>query len=231
VISMAEGAWGTTSGFRSDYELTVTNSYWTPPTDKNPNWQMIWDGVDEDGEEVEAGFRAGAGAKWASFDGGETLDHEDGNATKNGKPRQFHQNSGVGKLITTFVEQVDEETLATLETPRDARVWIGSTWYMEEVDASFENRATKEKVNRTAVVPTKLIAFGGATPEGVVGNSGDNQGFDPQVVAKLRDIALASEDHAAFMNAALALPEVPADDKLVIEVSKEEFFQKLIDGE
>lgn len=230
---MANEAWGTTSGFRSDYNLTVTKSYWTPPTEKNPNWSLVWEGVDEDGEEIENGLKLGAGAGWASFDGGETVDHEDGNATKSGKPRQFHQNSGVGQLINTFVDQeiVTEEMLENMPSPREANVWEGSTWYMEEVDASFTNRKTNERVQMTKVMPTKLVSFGEATSDGSVNNSGDKSSFDPQVVSKLRELAMGSDDHSSFMNAALGLPEVPADDKLVLAVADESFFTKLINGE
>lgn len=229
---MANDAWGTSSGFRSDYNLTVTNSYWTPPTDKNTSWALIWDGVDEDGDEVEGGVRLNAGEKWGSFDGGETVDHEEGNETKGGKPRQFHTNSGVGKLINTFIDQVDEETLEQLESPRDARVWIGSTWYMEEIDNSFTNRKTGEEVKMTKVMPTKLISFGGVTPIGTsVDKTGDKSSFDPQMVDKLREVAMGSADHGVFMNAALGLPGLTDDDKLVTSIADEDFFRKLIDGE
>lgn len=230
-----DSAWGTTSGFKSGYNLQVVNSYWTPPTEKNPNWSLVWDGYDQDDpdELIEGAIKLGAGSNWASFDGGDTVDHEEGNETKGGKVRQFHQNSGVGKLITNFVEQIDEDTLAQLETPRDARVWVGSIWYIDEEVNEFPDRNDKtKKVKFTTILPTKLISFGGATPSE---SSGDKpvgkSDFNPQVVSKLRDLAMASDDHAAFMNAALGLPEVPADDKLVIAISEEEFFQKLINGE
>lgn len=240
---MANDAWGTTSGFRSDYELTVTESFWSPPTDKNPNWSLIWNGVDEDGEEVEKAVQLGAGAKWASFDGGESVDHEEGNETKGGKPRQFHTNSGVGGVIDVFVNEVDEEVLEKFESPRFSNVWVGTIWYMGEVTNTFPDRTDKSKmVTIKKVLPVEFRGFvdddgtgrnsgnGNSNPQSS-GSTVDNSTFNPEVVEKLRALAVASADHATFMNEALGLPEVPVDDSLVIAVSQEDFFQKLVNGD
>lgn len=230
---MSNDAWGTSSGFKSDYEIEVTNSYWSPPTDKNPNWSLVWDGIDlDEDEEKERLAMFGAGKDWASFDGGETVDHPEGNETKQGKTRQFHTNSGVGQLIETLIDQLDTETLNGLPSPRNANVWVGSKWYMEEVKNSFTNREGN-KVNTSKVLPTKLVSWGDGSGSSS-GGSGDSDSsglFDPELVEKIRQLAIGSEDHGSFMNQAIAVDGVATNDKLVIAISSEEFYRKLVDGE
>lgn len=180
---------------------------------------------DDGGEQV---VFLGCGEGWSTNDGGKTAERDDG------KERNFHANTKVGELFNSLVDLMADDPACDKELrarvadhptgSRDAGFWKGLKFHVERktrkgsgdipdfdvlVATAFNGveggkAAPAKKAVKKAAAATKKAAPAAAEEAG---------GLTGEIRAKLDEIADASGDHDAFMEAAMAgVPEASSDD-------------------
>lgn len=150
------------SGF-TDYEGVITDA-WAAYGEQGTNLNANFKFSTSDPDNPEWSERYGMGADWASFDGGETVENK--------KAARFKDNSGYGQWINAACDliAVDDrgnklEGVAKLKkiqevlgaSPKVMKVWVGTSWFMEAREGSFQNRETGETVKFAKNYPTKYL--------------------------------------------------------------------------
>lgn len=186
----------------------------------------------EDGfETIE--FPTGRG--WESLDGGKTVQRVDPKTKA-----RFHNSTWMGLFIDRCVRDETDgglgiaKVLAGRGEATEAKVWEGLAFAFERQEHTFgKDKETKEPIKASRVMPVKFLgeqagqAVAGAAPAEDVaakiaaakakaaGNGGG--GLRDQLVA----LAKQHDTHAAFVDAAIAVEGVTADDALLAEVVEE----------
>lgn len=120
--------------------------------------------------------------------------------------------------LTEDVAETDQDPLAGTNHPTNANMWIGTKWYMEEVEVDFGTMGKHSHLMPTkylgrgpvAASPTSTPALATAAAAGSNGSA-----LRDQVVA----LAKAIDTYQAFQAAALALDGVSSDTQLVVEIA------------
>ena len=214
------------SGGLAGFEFTVEDAYFAPDpayTEKAGVEVLFlhWVGTsDADGHEMMSadGFhpKFSVGPDWQTLDGGKTIQHPRGNA-KVGK--SYGRMLKIAAEATKELEGTPEDFLEHGDF-RDARIWIGTRWYMDEVERDFGGQIGK----RSELMPVKFLGFANK-PSGGSGGSAQTSGQqDSQAAAsgglreQIENLARALDDFDEFKRAALSLPGVTADADLMMAV-------------
>lgn len=156
--------WSTETGLVSDYEGTVVDAWFGTDPKVGGGLTLIahWKLATDSPENPEVEERWTCGPDWASYDGGETAEHP------KGPDKRFNKNSQYGHLIDKIVDLGAGGTLAERGTPRTAKVFVGTKWYME---AEVKPYSFKDKDDPTKIIsgessrnyPTKFLGVGDVT--------------------------------------------------------------------
>lgn len=126
--------------------------------------------------------------------------------------------------ITDHVAGTDQDPLGGDAHPSDASIWIGTKWFMQDVEfPTLKNPNTGEVVSH--LMPTQYLGRGDTTVAASPSSSAASpqpdaaasNGLRPQVEA----LAKSASSYGEFQAAALALPGVSADPALVLEIADE----------
>lgn len=208
-----------------DFTFTVTEAYFASSEKYNQavggdadilflHWIGTTDLEDRPvltGEDFHPSFKVGP--DWTSVDGGKTVTY----SGKSKKPRMGGGQGGYGGLCSRVVELIPEGTPGDpLEKghPSDASIWVGTTWFMEEVTVQAGTQWEKN-----VLMPTQFLGTGGgAAPAATAAPTADNG----TVASNLRDIVVQlakdSSTYQEFQAKALQLPNISADTALIREV-------------
>lgn len=158
-------------------------------------------------------YKAKTGKGWEPGDGGESVRRIDGDTTKH-----FHQNSGMGCLVSSSIETEAAELMRDLYTnngltPYIAPFWDGWTFRWER--KTFKGGGDIPDYDR--LLPTELIAAPGGTaptapaPAAAVksapatkGGGGTIKGIDQATYDALFKLAYDAPNHAGFQEQAYA---------------------------
>jgi len=172
------------------------------------------------------------GKGWDTNDGGQTAVHE------SGKEKNFNNASGIGLLLNSIIDAGGLPTLqGTGLLPHQAKCWIGGSYTFERKEFTGKFADGKEgKWNRMLVTdlagaaPAPSAPAGAPAPAQAAATPAQAPAAAPApaaaatpapagehavpvvVKAKLKTIALASDTHDAFIEAAFAgVPEAMTD--------------------
>lgn len=167
---------------------------------------------DMNGDEIEQSFSVGSQFE-ASRDGSELV----GNA-------KINKNSNYGLLIESVKEILDNPG-DVIGSPKIAANWVGTCWTFGSLEREVKNPTTGEMKTSTKFVVTEYHGKpdedgkAAAKPAGTAKKAAATAtpDVDPDVFAKLVELANEHDEHEDFVNAALELDEV-ATDKAVQKV-------------
>jgi len=217
--------WATTSGMLDGYTGTIVDAQFIFKPDYQ-NGQALLLAIDVNTGDPEIGeggivseqYPVGKG--WDTNDGGQTAVHE------SGKEKNFNNGSGIGLLLNSIIDAGGLPNLqATGLLPHQAKCWVGGSYTFERKEFSGKMQDGQErKWNRMLVTdlagaapatpaqapaaapvaaPAATPAPAAAAPAQAPAAAGEHA--VPVVVkAKLKSIALASDTHDAFIEAAFA---------------------------
>lgn len=216
-------------GVKDDYVGTVVDAFFKASEQNPDDINLVLKKAADDGDVVEDFYRVGT--DWASFDGGETVEHP----TKS----RLRADSQVATLVTMAMECGAETVMRERSSaagslgPRTAALWPGLKfhWRVVEKDINFTNQKTGEKVERTMFksYPDTFVGV-----EDIVDGSDENGSvvspsteIPPEVAAKLRILA-TSKNFADWVDEALTIDWVR--DNLLSALSDESYYNSLKEG-
>lgn len=152
--------WETPSGRLTDYRGTIIDAQWTLSEQGVLNGEFKIATDNPDLPEWTERYSTGRDQGWKTFDGGETVE--------GGKTGRFIASTGMGRFINHVKNCLAEpndtpddlnKKMQTLlgDSPRNIKVWIGTSWLFSEVDESFTNRQTQERVALFKNYPTEYL--------------------------------------------------------------------------
>jgi len=220
--------WATTSGMLDGYTGTIVDAqFGFKPDYQNGTRLLLMIDVNTGDPEIGEGGIVSeqypVGEKWDTNDGGQTAVHE------SGQEKNFNNSSGVGLLLNSIIDAGGLPTLqGTGLLPHQAKCWVGGTYVFERKEFSGKFDGKESKWNRMlvtdlstqpAATPAQAaapapaaapVATPAATPTPAAAAPAQapaaaGEHAVPVVVkAKLKSIALASDTHDAFIEAAFA---------------------------
>ena len=213
-----------------DFTITVTNAFYAVDEKYSAAvgsdvYFLHWEGT-TDVQGHEQMTRDGFHPKWAtdpdwvSLDGGATVKSQSGKK-KLGKAAGRMCGAASNSVIDAGVKPEDAANPFVTLTPRDAAVWVGTSWFLSEIVKEYGNG-----MKATDLLPTKYLGNAGAataapvaavTPTAPVAAAPVAAGTNllrTQVTALASSIA----DHSTFVTAAMAIPGVSADAALVSDI-------------
>lgn len=209
--------------------------------------------VGPDGEEGEP--RYGTGSDWASFDGGETVEHPQGGE----KNRRYHQNTAIAQLFRAAFEAGAEEVLRKRSAnlggkgPSTAKLWHGLRfrWEVKTERISMKDRQTGEQIERdiSRVLPVEFLGEGDAPVIPIQGQSQDQpeaaqtqpaaapaqdngdplSGLSVEDTAKAKVLAKTLPYHE-WVDKIMELPNAVASDSLMAALGDEALYTTLKEG-
>lgn len=152
--------WETPSGRLTGYKGTIIDAAWSLSEQGVLNAEFKLSTDNPDLPEWTEKYSTGRDQGWKTFDGGDTAE--------GGKGGRFIASTGMGRFITHVKNCLAEpndtpddlnKKLATLigDSPRNIKGWIGTSWLFEEVDESFTNRQTNERVALFKNYPSEYL--------------------------------------------------------------------------
>lgn len=220
----------TDKGVKDDYDGLVTDAYFQAGDNSETN--LVLKKLADDGDEVEDYYRVGA--DWASFDGGETVEHP----TKT----KIRADSQIAILVERAMALKGAEAVIRARSSangskgqRTAKLWPGLKfhWTVFEKPYKFKNRAG-EDVEGTSFKSYPSAFLGeGALPEGGVSTRQESMSTgsatgSPQVpadtMARLKVLA-QSKPFAEWVDEALTIDWVR--DNLLSALGDESFYNSL----
>ena len=125
------------SNLKEDFTGVIRDAQFVK-SDRGDNWQLrVWIDAD-DGDEVEQGY--GVGGDWASYDGGQTIEHPKGERTK------INNQTSYAGWITAAVKSGAEEELRGRNRDlnnqgyRAAALWTGLRFHFDVVEVPGRTR-------------------------------------------------------------------------------------------
>jgi hypothetical protein len=223
-MSFDEFADQESGGGITDFTITVTNAFF----EIDPNYSaatgsdtyfLHWEGT-TDVEGHEQMTRDGFHPKWAldpdfmSMDGGKTVVSQSGKG-KLGKAVGRMMGAASNALRDAGLKDSPESPFNKPgASPRDASVWIGTTWYLTEVTREFGNG-----MKATDQLPTKYITTGAPAPAAAPAAApAPAAPADNALRAAVIEVANAAANHGEFVSKAMAIPGVSADSQLTQEI-------------
>jgi hypothetical protein len=219
-------------GVKDDYVGVIVDAYFKAGENNPEDISLVLKKVAEDGDEVEDFYRVGT--DWASFDGGETVEHP--------SKQRLRADSQVATLVSKAMECGAEVVMRERSSangslgPRTAKLWPGLRfhWKVDTKEVNFTNQRTGEKVERTVYksYPDAYIGAEGVSegsPDGSAGagaGAGGSAGQEPppEVAAKLKVLA-QSKSFADWVDEALTIDWVR--DNMLSALSDEGYYNSL----
>lgn len=207
----------TDKGVKDDYIGTILEAYFQ--AGDNGDTSLVLKKLAEDGDEVEDRYRCGN--EWASFDGGETIEH----ATKQKINASSQLALLVEKAMACGAEAAIRERSGGMGQ-RTAKLWpqLKFHWSVVSSPYSFKDRETGEPISGTSYksYPDEYL--------GIDESTGESPGVDKsdeapaEVIAKLSVLA-KTKTYSEWVDAALLIDYVR--DNMVTALSNESFYTQL----
>jgi len=208
----------TDKGIKEDYDGVVKEAYFQAGDMGRTSLVLMV--MADDGEEVEA--RYSVGSDWASFDGGETVEHP-----SKSKIRADSQLATlVEKAMLSGAEHVIRQR-AEGKGQKTAKLWPGLKfhWEVEAKPYSFQDRQSGEERSGTSYksYPTRFL--GESSVEAVAAPAAAEPETVPaDVIARLKVLAQA-KPFAEWVDEALTIDYVR--DNMLATLSDESFYNSL----
>lgn len=230
-MSLEEFADQESGGGIDNYTFTVTNSYFAVDEKYSAKvgsdtFFLVWEGTsDVEGHEVMD--RDGFHPKWAldpdwmSIDGGKTVKSQSGK-DKLGKAAGRMMGAAANSVLEAGMGDSPDNPFADPSDPKIAASWVGTVWFITEVVKEFSNGMTARdqlpvkylgKVGADAAAPVAPVAPVAAVPAAA---SATVPAADAR--AQVMVLAASIDNHAAFVTAAMGIPDVASDGVLVGEI-------------
>lgn len=195
------------SGLPDDFDGAITRS-WFGFKEEYQKGQVPLLLLDLEGEEIEpVNVAFSIGADWKITDGGHRVEHPKGK-------KRFVMTSMIGRLIDRVVNQMGIE-LWERGFPTEADIWTGLAFHWKREEITFGAGILEEKGGKTThLMPTDYL------PDFKIGEAAA-PAVEPELETKLAALAKASEDFNAFAKAALKVPGVGDNSKLINSVLDE----------
>jgi hypothetical protein len=221
----------TDKGVKDDYDGVITEAYFQAGDQGDTN--LVLKKLAEDGDEVEDFYRVGT--DWASFDGGETIEHP--------SKSKIRADSQLATLVEKAMEAGANDVIRERSAAngsrgqRTARLWPGLRFHWD-VDAkpyNFKDRKTGEDVVGTSYksYPTKFLGVAEDADSGSGSGSGApvaapaQEQMPPDIMARLKVLA-QSKPFAEWVDEALTMDWVR--ENLLSALSDESFYNNLRSG-
>jgi len=214
----------TDKGVKDDYVGTIVDAFFKGSEQRPDDVSLVLVKIAEDGDQVEDYYRVGT--DWASFDGGETVEH----ASKS----KVRADSQLG-ILTEKAMLCGAETVIRERSDangnkgyKTAKLWPGLTfhWTVEKRHINFKG-SDGEMVDRD-VYKSYPDAFIGVNEQVSTGSSTpvENDAVDipPEVFAKLKVLA-QSKPFSDWVDEALTIDWVR--DNMLKALSDESFYETL----
>lgn len=216
-------------GGLSGFEFEVTDAYFAadPKYSEKAGTEIImlhWTGkapgLDSYPLMTKDGFHPKwtLGADWQTMDGGKTVVHPKGKA-KLGR--------AAGRMYKIAAEATEDlagtpEDFLDSHDYRDASTWIGTRWFMDEVERDFGGQIGK----KTELMPVTYLGADviGSAPETPAAEATPTAATAPSqngLVEQVTALAKALGDPASFRDAAMKVPGVTDDTSLLISIAND----------
>lgn len=216
-------AWEFGSGNRSNYDLYITESYFATDAAYQSGEAILLQliGHDEDGNEAKEIFSVGK--DWTSTDGGKTIESTKGSGAK------INQGSMYARFCQSAIKCTPDGLLAKRGTEKESSVWAGLIFHMDEVEQHFGKDiqpqwrnmpvAYKGMIDNQPSAADKVAAVKQAAASAAKIKEITSNGHVPDLAESLATLAKSSPDHESFVNAAVEIPELTADDEMLTLVA------------
>jgi hypothetical protein len=228
-------------GVKDDYVGVIVDAYFKASDQAPDDVSLVLKKAAEDGDVVEDFYRVGT--DWASFDGGETVEHP----VKSRLRADSQAATLVDRAMTCGAETVLRERSSANGSlgPRTAKLWPGLRfhWKVEQRDYNFTSQKTGEKVERSSFksYPDRFLGVEeimdgengtgstagpgtGASGAASSGSTSTSESAPPEVIAKLKVLA-QSKSFADWVDEALTIDYVR--DKMLSVLSDESYYNSL----
>ena len=195
------------SGLPDDFDAVITRS-WFGHKEEYQGGRVPLLLFDLEGPEVEpmnVGFSIGA--DWKIVDGGKRVEHPRGK-------KRFVKSSMIGHLIHRVVEPMGIP-LWDRGFPTEADIWTGLAFHWKREEIAYGAGILEDRGGKTVhLMPTDHL------PDFAVGETAAPT-VEPELESKLSALAKASDDYKSFAKAALKVPGVSDNSKLINDVLDE----------
>ena len=195
------------SGLPDDFDAMITRSWF----DFKPEYQkgtvpLLL--LDLEGGEIEPlNVAFSIGAEWKIVEGGKRVEHPKGK-------KRFVATSMIGHLIDRVVNKIGIE-MWERGFPTEAEIWTGLAFHWMREEFSYGPGILEEKGGKTThLMPTDYL------PDYKIGEAAA-PAVELELESKLAALAKASEDFNSFAKAALKVPGVGGNPKLINSVLDE----------
>jgi hypothetical protein len=232
----------TSSGGINNFEFVVTDAWFGKSqafTDKTglDTIFMHWVGTtnleDERFQRLDAeGFHPSwnLGADWEPIEDGKKVRY-DGSSKKPRVGKWYGRLAEKVLNITEDIANTPEDPLGGDAMITDASVWLGTKWFLEEVEYDFGNMGLSSHLMPTQYLGRVAVGASPGSPapapaSAPVAEASASNGLRDQIIA----LAKASPTYQEFQSAALSTPGVVGDVALVQEIADQTRLYDLVRG-
>jgi hypothetical protein len=215
----------TDKGVKDDYDGIIVEAYFQAGEQGDTN--LVLKKAADDGDVVEDRYRIGQ--DWASFDGGETVEHPSRSKIRSDSQLAILVERAMGSGAEDVIR---ERSIANgRKGQRTAALWPGLRfhWDVEAKPYSFTSQRTGEEVSGTSYksYPSKFLGVEEIVDSPVDNGSGETvqqAPMPPDIMARLKVLA-QSKTFAEWVDEALTIDWVR--DNLLSALSDESFYNSL----
>lgn len=194
------------SGLPDDFDAAIARS-WFGYKEEYQKGQVPLLLLDLEGPEIEpVNVAFSIGADWKIVEGGKRVEHPKGK-------KRFVMTSMIGRLIDRVVREMGIE-MWERGFPTDADIWTGLAFHWKREEISFPGLLEEKGGKTTHLMPTDYL------PDFKVGEAAAPT-VEPEMETRLTALAKASEDFNSFAKAALKVPGVGDNPKLINSILDE----------
>jgi len=194
------------SGLPDDFDAIITRS-WFGFKEEYQKGQVPLLLLDLEGPEIEPiNVAFSIGADWKIVDGGDRVEHPKGK-------KRFVMTSMIGHLIHRVAHEMGVE-LWERGYPTEANIWQGLAFHWKREEISYPGLLEAKGGKTSHLLPTDFL------PDFKVGEAAA-LAVEPELESRLAALAKASEDFNSFAKAALKVPGVGDNPKLINSVLDE----------
>jgi len=188
------------SGLPDDFDAVITKS-WFGFKEEYQKGTVPLLLLDLEGPEIEPlNVAFSIGADWKITDGGRRVEHP--------KKKRFVRTSMIGNLMDRVVNKMGIP-MWERGYPTEADIWTGLAFHWKREEITFGPGILEEKGGKTShLMPTDYL------PDFQVGE-GATPAVEPALESKLAALAKAAENFNAFAKAALKVPGVGDNPRLI----------------
>jgi hypothetical protein len=217
----------TDKGVKDDYVGTIVDAFFKGSEQNPDDISLVLVKKAEDGDEPEDYYRVGQ--DWASFDGGETVEHPSKSKVRADSQVALLTERAMASGAEDIIRQRSAENGS--KGYKTAKLWPGLIfhWTVEEKHVQFKNQRTGEDVDRMTYksYPDKFLGVSDVSTGESTGGDNPNEEAPPEVIAKLKILA-ATKSYSDWVDEALTIEWVR--DNMVSALSNESFYQSLKEG-